>query len=173
MKTIIGAIVLLIPVFAQAHSGHGGASSGFWYGMVHTLSGLDHLLMLLAGGLWLSQLRLQSKLLGLASFAVLMMVSVLLGSQYSLVVNWSLLATFVVMASFLVATRRWYSYAGVGLMLGATAMFGGAHGVELANLSALSVYTTAGVLLSSIVMLSVFTGVLSFIRLPIFTARII
>ena len=44
-------LALLAPIAAQAHPGH-SASSGWEQGMLHPLTGLDHLLAILAVGLW-------------------------------------------------------------------------------------------------------------------------
>ncbi|MCC6232981.1 MAG: HupE/UreJ family protein [Verrucomicrobiales bacterium] len=47
-------LVLLIPVSVQAHPGHG--VTGMEQGLAHPFSGLDHLLAMLAIGLWAAQL---------------------------------------------------------------------------------------------------------------------
>jgi urease accessory protein len=47
--------LFLCPALAQAHTGH-GATSGFWPGLHHPLSGLDHITAMLAVGLWAAQL---------------------------------------------------------------------------------------------------------------------
>lgn len=44
-------LAVLAPIAAQAHPGH-SASSGWEQGMLHPLTGLDHLLAILAVGLW-------------------------------------------------------------------------------------------------------------------------
>lgn len=46
--------LLLLPTLAQAHTGAGG-TGGFAHGFGHPLGGLDHLLAMLAVGLWASQ----------------------------------------------------------------------------------------------------------------------
>ena len=51
--TLTLAAFLSLPGFAQAHPGHGG---GFAHGLAHPLHGFDHLLAMLAVGLWASQL---------------------------------------------------------------------------------------------------------------------
>jgi len=48
------ASLTLIPALAQAHPGHG--SAGFVPGFAHPLNGADHLLAMVAVGLWAAQL---------------------------------------------------------------------------------------------------------------------
>ena len=52
--TVTLAAFLSLVCFAQAHPGHG--ASGFARGFTHPLHGFDHLLAMLAVGLWASQL---------------------------------------------------------------------------------------------------------------------
>jgi urease accessory protein len=53
MIALLGGLAVALP--AAAHPGHGG--DGFVAGLVHPLTGLDHLLALLAVGLWSRQQR--------------------------------------------------------------------------------------------------------------------
>ena len=52
--TVTLAAFLSLACFAQAHPGHG--AGGFAHGFTHPLHGFDHLLAMLAVGLWASQL---------------------------------------------------------------------------------------------------------------------
>jgi urease accessory protein len=49
------AISLWIPKIASAHTGVGDVT-GFWHGLEHPLGGLDHILAMLAVGLWAAQM---------------------------------------------------------------------------------------------------------------------
>ena len=49
------AITLLIPNIASAHTGVGD-TSGFWHGLAHPIGGLDHILAMVAVGLWAAQI---------------------------------------------------------------------------------------------------------------------
>ena len=51
---LIAGSLLLIPALAEAHPGHSGA--GFTHGFAHPLGGADHLLAMVAVGLWAAQL---------------------------------------------------------------------------------------------------------------------
>ena len=54
LKRILGALALLLtPALAFAHPGHG--DNGLMAGICHPISGLDHLLAMLAVGLWAAQ----------------------------------------------------------------------------------------------------------------------
>lgn len=57
-RPLFAAVVaLLAPALALAHTGHEGGSTGFAAGFLHPLTGVDHLLAMLAVGLWAAQLR--------------------------------------------------------------------------------------------------------------------
>ena len=49
------AIAISLPAIAQAHVGHGEAI-GFMHGLEHPIGGLDHILAMVAVGLWAAQL---------------------------------------------------------------------------------------------------------------------
>ena len=54
LKRILGAMALLLtPAIALAHPGHG--DNGLIAGIGHPIGGLDHLLAMLAVGLWAAQ----------------------------------------------------------------------------------------------------------------------
>lgn len=50
MKMLIAIWIMLLPTLAWAHPGHGG--SGFATGVAHPFSGLDHIVGMLAVGIW-------------------------------------------------------------------------------------------------------------------------
>jgi urease accessory protein len=55
--SFFGAIALtLLPMAAQAHPGHLAGTAGFLSGFGHPLGGLDHVLAMVAVGLWAAQL---------------------------------------------------------------------------------------------------------------------
>jgi urease accessory protein len=55
--SFLGAIALtLLPIAAQAHPGHSAGTTGFLDGFGHPLGGLDHVLAMVAVGLWAVQL---------------------------------------------------------------------------------------------------------------------
>lgn len=50
------ALATLTPVAALAHPGHDSVGAGFMAGLMHPLSGLDHVLMIVAVSAWTTQL---------------------------------------------------------------------------------------------------------------------
>ena len=56
MGKALFALCLLMPVVGVAHPGHHVTELGVVAGLLHPLTGLDHLLALIAMGLWASQL---------------------------------------------------------------------------------------------------------------------
>ena len=53
-RTLTALALLLVTTTASAHTGHG--ASGFGTGLAHPFSGMDHLLAMIAVGLWAGQL---------------------------------------------------------------------------------------------------------------------
>ena len=53
---LLTAALTLAPLLVQAHPGHDGHDVGFSAGLVHPLNGVDHLLAMVAVGLWAVQL---------------------------------------------------------------------------------------------------------------------
>ena len=51
----VAAILSAVPVTADAHV-WGGAGAGLWAGMAHPVNGIDHLLAMVAVGLWAARL---------------------------------------------------------------------------------------------------------------------
>ncbi len=47
----------LVPALAHAHPGHGAETGGIGWGLAHPFTGLDHILAMIAVGLWAVQLR--------------------------------------------------------------------------------------------------------------------
>ncbi|AFY94784.1 HupE/UreJ family protein [Chamaesiphon minutus] len=54
---LVGAIAmtLLMPSLASAHTGVGD-TGGYWHGLMHPIGGLDHILAMVAVGLWAAQM---------------------------------------------------------------------------------------------------------------------
>ncbi len=48
-------LAVMAPAIAMAHPGHLGPHAGLLAGLLHPLTGLDHLLAMLAAGLWIRQ----------------------------------------------------------------------------------------------------------------------
>ena len=77
---LIGSIgiTLLIPSMASAHTGVGDPT-GFWHGLGHPIGGLDHILAMVAVGLWAAQIGGKALWLIPGTFILTMAISSVLG----------------------------------------------------------------------------------------------
>ena len=80
MKFIPLSLALcLVPALAHAHPGHGAEAGGIGWGLVHPFTGLDHILAMVAVGLWAVQLGKRALWLLPAAFVSAMTVGAALG----------------------------------------------------------------------------------------------
>ena len=137
------SMALIIMVFsgiAQAHPGHGG---GYMAGITHPFSGLDHLLAMLAVGIWAAQLGGRARWLVPGSFVVLMAVAGSAGMAGigALPMVESGIATSVLLLGLLIAFSVKVPVALSASIVGLFAVFHGyAHGAEMPQLSTPWVY---------------------------------
>lgn len=140
-KTLLIAAGLALPGLALAHPGHEHAS-GLLSGLVHPLFGLDHLLAMLAVGLWGAQLG------GRARWAlpVLFVGVMLLGGCLGLAglalpgVEHGIVASVVVLGLALLWARQ-IPLAYSSLLVAAFALFHGhAHGTEMPGEASAGLY---------------------------------
>lgn len=126
----IGSLALVAGL-AQAHTGHG--TTGVFEGLVHPF-GLDHLLAMVAVGMWsVSALPASRVWWGPATFLLALVVGAALGDM-GLTMPWleQLISLSVVLFGvMLVASRQKMPLAlGLGLIALASSMHGLAHGAE-------------------------------------------
>ncbi|WP_263140868.1 HupE/UreJ family protein [Pseudomonas sp. RIT-PI-AD] len=127
--------LLLSPALALAHPGHD--TSGMLAGVAHPLTGLDHLLAMLAVGLWAAQQRGAARWALPLTFVGAMLVGGLLGfAGFALPFLEADIAASVLALGLLVALA---ARPPVSLALALTAGFalvhGTAHGLELPDLA--------------------------------------
>lgn len=126
----IGALALAAGL-AQAHTGHG--TSGFVEGLVHPF-GLDHLLAMVAVGMWsVSALPANKAWWGPAAFMLSLIASAALGATgFSVPFLEPMIALSVVLFGvLLVSTRQKMPIAlGLGMVALAASLHGLAHGAE-------------------------------------------
>lgn len=133
-----GALLNLFAAGALAHSGHIGHlhESVFTAGFMHPLTGMDHLLAMVAVGLWgaLSRGSVRQAVLASGVFLIMMFVGAMLGVRGVQVpmVEPMIMASLLIFG-LLVASRR-IAHDAIGFALvGLFAVFHGvAHGMELA-----------------------------------------
>jgi len=130
-----------ISTAAQAHGWHAGTASSFTAGFVHPFTGIDHLLAMLAVGLWsasaaprpwLAPLIFAALLIAgaLAAGGGIVPAPVLQGTEWAI-------AASVIVLGILVAWRIRLATPAVALVVGTFAFFhGAAHGLELGTAAA-------------------------------------
>jgi urease accessory protein len=126
------AVTGLTPMLAGAHPFH-GVTDGFAGGFTHPLSGLDHILAMVAVGLWAAQLGGRSRWMVPAAFVSLMIVGGALGMAGVRVpaVESGIAASVLVLGLLIAGAVRLPMFAGMALV-GLFAIFHGhAHGTEL------------------------------------------
>lgn len=128
---------LLLPALAQAHTGasaHTHEAASFYAGLLHPLTGLDHLAAMLALGVW-SALALRRVWLAPAAFVLMLTVGAIAGLQgLGVPAIEPMIASSLLVLGLLVAVRRSLPLAAALALAGFFAFFhGAAHGYELAS----------------------------------------
>lgn len=126
------AVLSLTPALAQAHPIPGEVHS-FMGGFTHPLSGLDHILAMVAVGLWAAQLGGRALYLVPAAFVSLMAVGGAMGMAgiHLPMVEAGILASILVLGLLIATAVRLPVAAGMAIV-GLFALFHGhAHGTEL------------------------------------------
>jgi urease accessory protein len=136
---------------AFAHVGH-HSSMGFVAGLAHPFTGLDHLLAMVAVGLWAAQLGRRAMLLLPAVFPVAMVAGAIMGGHgVTLPGVEAAIVTSVVVLGVAVALGWRAAVPVSAALIGVFALFHGyAHGAEFAGGS--SVLYGAGFVLATIVL---------------------
>jgi urease accessory protein len=140
----------LLPAMAMAHPGH--VSAGFLDGLSHPISGIDHLLAMLATGLWAVQLGGAATWRVPAAFVTCMVLGASLafaGVGLPMAETW--IATSVLALGLLVATRRSFATTTGAMIAGAMALaHGHAHGAEMAAGMSTAAYALGFVIMTSL-----------------------
>ena len=139
LKTIILIAAYALSTYAAAHPGHEVDAHGisFMDGLLHPLTGLDHLAAMLAVGLWSALSATSARRIWLApvAFAGMLLVGALLGlNGMELPAVEPMIAASLLVMGLLVATRAQLPVAVTAGVVGVFAVFHGiAHGTELAG----------------------------------------
>ncbi len=115
-----------------AHAGH-GASNGFLHGFVHPVGGLDHILAMVAVGIWAAMLGGRATWIVPTSFIILMAIGGAVGMSGVAFpfVEHGIGASVLVLGVLIAIAARLPVYAAAGIV-GAFALFHGvAHGAEM------------------------------------------
>ncbi|MES2415515.1 MAG: HupE/UreJ family protein [Pseudomonadota bacterium] len=156
LKTLM-VIALTLPLAAAAHTGTDShVHTGFLTGFVHPLTGLDHLAVMLAVGVWsaLAARRAGPGLLwGPLGFAVMLLAGAVLGLQgVQIPAVEPMIATSLLVTGLLVGSRWQIPGVAAALLVGVFALFHGlAHGYELASATGAAA-TLAGMMAATLLL---------------------
>lgn len=126
------AITLLIPSVANAHTGVGDPN-GFWHGLAHPISGLDHILAMVAVGLWAAQMGGKALWIVPSAFVIAMAGSSVLGS-FGLplpVIEQGILASDFILGFLILFAARLPLAVSIGIVSILAIFHGYAHGAEM------------------------------------------
>ena len=128
----LAALVVVAPTAALAHPGHGEAI-GFAAGFMHPMSGLDHILCMVAVGVFAVGLGGRAVVLLPLSFAGMMVVGFLLGANgINLPFTELAIALSAIVIGAVAASGKSMPVAAAMSLVGAFAVFHGlAHGAEM------------------------------------------
>ena len=132
-RTLPVVLLLLLPSLAQAHPGLPGHTHGFTNGLLHPLTGLDHICAMVAVGLWAAQGGGRALWLVPTTFVSIMIVGGALGMGKVGIpyVEQGIAASVLVLGIFIAAAVRLPLAASMAIV-GLFALFHGyAHGAEM------------------------------------------
>jgi len=150
-KTAAVLALLLSPGLALAHTGH-YTDGGLWHGMIHPLSGLDHMLAMIAVGLWAAYAGGRALWLLPASFVGMMLAGAGLGfAGIALPMMEPLILASVVVLGLLVAFNiRMPLIPGMALVALFGMFHGQAHALEMAAGTATFTYAIGFALVTAL-----------------------
>jgi urease accessory protein len=132
-RTLPLLLIFLLPSLAQAHPGAPGHTHGFSNGLLHPLTGLDHICAMVAVGLWAAQRGGRALWLVPLTFVSIMVVGGILGMGGVGIpyVEQGIAASVLVLGIFIAAAVRLPLAASMAIV-GLFALFHGyAHGAEM------------------------------------------
>ena len=123
----------LMPTLAHAHPGHGAGTGGIGWGLAHPFTGLDHILAMIAVGLWAVQLGKRALWVLPLSFVSAMAAGAALGmGGVSLpFVEPAILASVIVLGALVAFATRLPLGASAALVAVAALFHGQSHGSEM------------------------------------------
>ena len=126
----------LAPVLAQAHPGHD--ASGFASGLAHPMHGLDHILAMVAVGLWAAQLGGRARWLVPASFVSVMAIGGALGMAGVAMpfAEQGIFASVLILGVLIAAAARLPLAASMSIVGLFALCHGHAHGLEMPGTAA-------------------------------------
>jgi urease accessory protein len=152
IKNVLTTVLATVAVPVFAHPGH-GTDSGFVSGALHPLFGIDHLLVMVAVGIWAVQLGARAMWMVPLSFCAAMMAGAALGyAEFALPLVEPVIATSVLILGLLVVCASRLKPLHGASLIGVFALFhGAAHSAE-PGAGATPLVFMAGVLLTTVVL---------------------
>ena len=166
MRALIALLTILLPTAALAHPGHGD-TVGLAYGFMHPIGGLDHVLAMVAVGVFAFVLGGRALWLVPASFVGMMAAGFLLGAAQVEVPFVELgIALSSVVIGGVAAMGRPMPVAAAAALVGVFAVFHGhAHGAEMPANAAGFEYAVGFMLATALLHLSGIGGAMGVARL--------
>lgn len=136
LNWMVLSFLLLVPSLAHAHIG-AGSTSGFGSGLNHPLGGLDHVLAMIAVGIWAAQVGGRAIWAVPSAFVIMMIFGGALGlsGAYLPFVEQGITLSVLMLGVFIVAAVRMPLLASM-LVVGMFAVFHGhSHGTEIPSMA--------------------------------------
>lgn len=152
-------ITLLIPRLASAHTGVGDPT-GFWHGLEHPISGLDHILAMVAVGLWAAQMGGKALWTVPCAFVLTMAASSVMG-HFGLPlpgIEQGILASDFILGLLLLFSARLPLMVSTGIVAVLAIFHGYAHGAEMPS-TALGLTYGVGFIISTAILHLVGMGI--------------
>lgn len=133
-------LAFLIPVAVQAHPGH--PASGMEQGLLHPVTGLDHLLAMLAVGLWAGRLGGAMRWAAPAMFVSVMALAGMVGVGGAAFpgLEHGVAASVVILGLAIALAVRPSALATMGMVAAFAVFHGYAHGAEMAAGASVAAY---------------------------------
>ena len=132
-RLALALALALVPALAHAHPGHGGETGGIVWGLAHPFSGLDHLLAMIAVGLWAVQIGKRALWLLPLSFvsAATLGAALGMGGVRLPLVEPAILASVIALGALIAFARRLPLGVSAAIVFAAALFHGQAHGSEI------------------------------------------
>lgn len=159
LSGLVLLVLVLFPAVALAHPGHDHGSVGFLAGMLHPLTGFDHVFAAIAAGIWAFRTGGRAVYRLPAAFLGSMVLGAgVAGLGIHLPVVEPVVALSVIVLGVLVATKtRWSQAISLGLLASFGVFHGAAHVSEIAAGASVSAYI-GGLLLGTAILLAAGIG---------------
>lgn len=132
-------LLTVLPGVAFGHEGHDHGTGGFTTGIAHPLTGLDHLIAMIAIGLWAAQIGGRAVVVLPAVFVSMMFVggALALNGVQVPVIEPGIVASVLVLGLLIAAAAKLPLMAGIIITALFAVVHGAAHGQELGESSPL------------------------------------